>query len=40
MLAISTANLGYSKTPPGGESLDSWATDNNLGLLYDPKARD
>jgi len=30
-------NWGYNKTSPDGESLDSWATSNNLGLLYDPK---
>ena len=24
-------------TSPDGESLDSWATSNNLGLLYNPK---
>ena len=29
-------NWGYNKTSPDGESLDSWATSNNLGLLYDP----
>jgi len=29
-------NWGYNKTSDG-ESLDSWATSNNLGLLYDPK---
>jgi len=28
---------GYSKTSSGGESLGSWATANNLWLLYDPK---
>jgi len=28
---------GYSKTSPDGESLDSWATVNNLWLLYDAK---
>ena len=30
-------NWGYDKTSPDGESLDSWATSNNLGLLRDPK---
>jgi len=30
-------NWGYNKTSPDGESLDSWATCNNLGLLYNPK---
>jgi len=30
-------NWGYNKTSPGGDSLDSWATSNNLGLLYNPK---
>ena len=30
-------NWGYSKTFPDGESLDSWATANNLQLLYNPK---
>ena len=29
-------NWGYNKTSPDGESLYSWATSNNLGLLYDP----
>ena len=29
-------NWGYSKTSPDGESPDSWATANKLGLLYDP----
>ena len=29
-------NCGY-KTSPDGESLDSWATSNNLGLLYNTK---
>jgi len=29
-------NWGYSKTSDG-QSLDSWATSNNLWLLYDPK---
>jgi len=28
---------GYNKTSRNGESLDSWATSNNLGLLYNPK---
>jgi len=27
----------YNTTSPDGESLDSWATSNNLGLLYNPK---
>jgi len=30
-------NWGYNKTSPDGDSLESWATSNNLGLLYDPK---
>jgi len=30
-------NWGYNKTSPDGESLDSWATANNLELLYNPK---
>jgi len=30
-------NWGYNKTSPDGESLDSWATSNNLGLLYNAK---
>jgi len=30
-------NWGYNKTSPDGESLDSWATSNNLGLLKNPK---
>jgi len=30
-------NWSYNKTYPGGESLDSRATSNNLGLLYNPK---
>ena len=30
-------NWGYNTTSPDGESLDSWATSNNLGLLYNPK---
>jgi len=29
-------NWGYKKTSPDGESLVSWATSKNLGLLYDP----
>jgi len=29
-------NWGYNKTSDG-ESLDSWATSNNLGLLHNPK---
>ena len=27
-------NWGCNETSPDGESLDSWATSNNLGLLY------
>ena len=27
-------NWGYNTTSPDGESLDFWATPNNLGLLY------
>jgi len=30
-------NWGYNTTSPDGESLDSWETSNNLGLLYNPK---
>jgi len=30
-------NWDYNKTSPDGENLDSWATSNNLGLLYNPK---
>jgi len=30
-------NCGYNKSSPDGDSLDSWATSNNLGLLYNPK---
>ena len=30
-------NWGYNRTSPYGESLDSWATSNNLGLLCNPK---
>jgi len=30
-------NWGYNTTSPDRESLDSWATSNNLGLLYNPK---
>ena len=30
-------NWGYNKTSPDGESLDSWATSSNLGLLYNLK---
>ena len=30
-------NWSYNTTSPDGESLDSWATSNNLGLLYNPK---
>jgi len=30
-------NWGYNKTLPDGESLDSWETFNNLGLLYNQK---
>ena len=29
-------NWGYNTTSTDGESLDSWATSNNLGLLYNP----
>ena len=38
MLATSTASMSTGvTTSPDGESLDSWATSNNLGLLYNPK---
>jgi len=30
-------NWGYNTTSSNGESLDFWATSNNLGLLYNPK---
>jgi len=30
-------NWGYNKTSTDGESLDSWATSNNHGLLYNPE---
>jgi len=30
-------NWGYNTTSPNSESLDSCATSNNLGLLYNPK---
>jgi len=30
-------NRTYNTTSPDGERLDSWATSNNLGLLYNPK---
>jgi len=30
-------NWGYNTTSPDSESLDTWATSNNLGLLYNPK---
>jgi len=30
-------NWGYNKTFTNGENLDSWATSNNIGLLYNPK---
>jgi len=30
-------NWGYNTTYPNDESLDSWATSNNLGLLYNTK---
>ena len=30
-------NWGYNTTSPDDESLDSWATSNNLRLLYNPK---
>jgi len=36
-LQLPTCQLGYNKTSPDGKSLDSWATSNNLVLLYDPK---
>ena len=29
-------NRGYKIISPAGESLDSWVTSNNLGLLHDP----
>ena len=28
--------MGLQQNIPDGESLDSWASSNNLGLLYDP----
>jgi len=30
-------NWGYNTTSPDDESLDTWTTSNNLGLLYNPK---
>ena len=30
-------NWGYNTTSPDSESLVSWATSNNLGILYNPK---
>jgi len=30
-------NWGYNTTSPDGESLDTWTTSNNFGLLYNPK---
>jgi len=30
-------NWVYNKTSLDGESLDSWTTSNNLGLLHDPR---
>jgi len=37
MLATSTANMSTGATNySDGESLDTWATSNNTGLLYDP----
>jgi len=30
-------NRGYNNKSLDGESLDFWATSNNIGLLYDPK---
>jgi len=30
-------NWDYNKISPESESVDSWATSNNLGLLYNPK---
>jgi len=32
-------NWGCNKTSPDGESLDSWETSNNLGLLCDPNKK-
>ena len=36
-LQLPACQLGYNTTSADGESLDSWATSNNLGLLYNPK---
>jgi len=30
-------NWGDNKTSPDSQSLDAWATSNNLGMLYNPK---
>jgi len=30
-------NWGYNRTSPDGESLESWTTSNNLGLLHSSK---
>ena len=34
--SIASMSTGVT-TPPDGENLDSWATSNNLGLLYNRK---
>ena len=36
-IQLPTCQLGFQQNTPDGESLDSCATFNNLGLLYDPK---
>jgi len=36
-LQLPAPQLGLQHNFPEGESLDSWATSNNLGLLYNPK---
>ena len=36
-LYVGEFNWGYSKTSSDGQSLDSWATSNSLGLLYNSK---
>jgi len=36
-LQLPSCQLGLQQNMSNGESLDSWATSNNLGKLYDPK---
>jgi len=35
-LQVPACQLGYSKTSPDGESLNTWAAANNLALLHNP----